>query len=59
MKKVWEFFNGNKTLFGTLILAVVGAGVVPEHTFGYQFLMWLGGILAAGGVAHKLKKGGN
>ena len=58
MKKIWDFFNGNKTLFGTLILAVVGAGVIPEHTLGYQFLLWLGGILAGGGVVHKITKKG-
>ena len=56
MKKLWDWLDGNKTLIGTLILTVTPM-LVPDHTIGFQFLMWLGGILAGGGVVHKLAKG--
>ncbi len=59
MQKIWEWLNGNKTLIGTLILALVGSGFVPEHTFLFDFLSWLGAGLAAGGVFHKVVKGTN
>ena len=59
MAKIWEWFNGNKTVIGTLILAVLSTGLIGDHTFGYEVLLWLGGILAGTGVAHKLAKGVN
>ncbi len=59
MKVIWDWLNGNKTLIGTLILALVGSGIIPDHTFLYQFLLWIGGLLAGGGLVHKLKKGVN
>jgi len=57
-KKLWNWLNGNKTLLGTLLLAILGMGFIPEHTFIFEFLMWLGGLLAGGGVVHKIIKGG-
>lgn len=59
MSKIWEWLNGNKTVIGALILAVLSTGIIGEHTFGYEFLMWLGALLAGTGVAHKLAKGVN
>lgn len=56
LQKVWNWFNGNKTLFGAVILLVLQQGLVPEHTFGYQLLLWLGNMLAGVGVVHKLAK---
>ena len=58
MKALWEWFNGNKTIIGTLILTVTPL-LLGAHTFAFEFLMWLGGILAGTGVAHKLAKGKN
>jgi len=57
MAKIWEWFNGNKTVIGALILAVLGTGIIGEHTFGYELLLWVGGLLAGTGVVHKLAKG--
>jgi len=56
MKKIWEWLDGNKTVIGTLILVATPL-LLPDHTLGFQFLMWLGGIMAGIGVTHKLKKG--
>ena len=56
MKAIWDWFNGNKTIIGTLILTVTPM-LLGDHTLGFQFLMWLGGIMAGGGVVHKLAKG--
>ena len=59
MQKLWDWFNGNKTVIGALILAVLGTGILGEHTFAYQVLIWLGGLLAGGGLVHKVAKGVN
>ena len=56
LKKLWNWLNGNKTLFGALILLLLQYGIVPEHTFLYEFLIWLGGLLAGTGAVHKLFK---
>ena len=56
MKKIWEWLNGNKTVIGTLILAVLSTGIVPDHTLGYEVMLWLGGLLAGVGVVHKAVK---
>ena len=32
MAKIWEWLNGNKTVIGALILAVLGVGIIGEHT---------------------------
>jgi len=58
MAKIWEWLNGNKTLIGTMLL-VVTPMLIGDHTFGYELLMWLGGILTGGGLAHKVIKGVN
>lgn len=54
---IWAWLDGNKTIIGTLILTLLGMGFISDQTFLYEFLMWFGGILAGGGVAHKLIKG--
>ena len=59
MKKLWEWFSGNKTIIGALILAILGTQLIPEHTFLYQFLLWIGGLLAGTGVVHKILKRDN
>jgi hypothetical protein len=56
--KLWNWLYGNKTILGTLILTI--AGMVPEgiSVFGLfdlkAALLWLGGILAGVGVAHRV-----
>ena len=56
MGKIWEWLNGNKTVIGALILAVLGVGIIGEHTLAYQILLWLGSLLAGGGLVHKVIK---
>ncbi|GAG00455.1 unnamed protein product, partial [marine sediment metagenome] len=56
MAKIWTWLNGNKTVIGTLILAVLSTGIIGDHTFGYEVLLWLGGLLAGGGLIHKVVK---
>ncbi len=58
MGAIWEWLNGNKTVIGTLILTVTPMFLEP-HTLGFQFLVWAGGLLAGGGVVHKVLKGKN
>jgi len=58
MQKIWEWLNGNKTIIGTLILTVTPM-LLGDHTFAFQFLMWLGGLLAGVGVVHKAVKPSN
>ena len=58
MKALWDWFNGNKTIIGTLILTVTPM-LLGDHTLAFEFLMWLGGILAGTGVVHKALKGKN
>ena len=52
---IWKWFNGNKTLIGTLCLAL--APFFPEYTFLYDALIWAGGVLGATGILHKIAKG--
>lgn len=58
-KKIWAWFNGNKTLFGALILTLVAQGVFGDSGFWFDLFNWLGGILAGVGVLHKVVKGVN
>ncbi len=59
MAKIWEWLNGNKTVIGALILAVLGVGIIGEQTLAYQVLLWLGSLLAGGGLIHKAVKPAN
>lgn len=56
LKSFWEWLNGNKTLFGALLLALLAHGIVPEGTIWYEVLKWLAGILTGGGIIHKIVK---
>jgi len=57
LKTLWEWFDGNKTAIGALLLAIAGSGLFPEHTFFYQLCMYLGALLGGGGLLHKIAKG--
>ena len=59
LKKIQDWFNGNKTAIGALLLALAGSGLIADHTVVYDALLWVGGILGGGGVLHKLAKGVN
>lgn len=56
--KIWDWLNGNKTLIGTLILAVAEAGIIPMNDSWHSFLVWAGTTLAGVGLAHKVFKKG-
>lgn len=56
-KLIWDWLDGNKTLLGTMVLAILGTGVISDHTFAYAFLQWLGNFMVGGGLVHKLAKG--
>jgi hypothetical protein len=67
MLKLWELFNGKKAIIGTICLYVAvyfidgflfnNLNYRPEWlSFIYQLLMWVGGILVPGGLAHKAVK---
>lgn len=55
--QLWNWLYGNKTILGTLILTVAGLvpdGIVVLGLFDLKAaLLWLGGILAGVGVAHR------
>lgn len=53
----WNWLDGNKTIFGALLLSILGQGFIPDDTFAYKFLFWIGGLLAGGGLLHKVAKG--
>jgi len=58
LQKIWDWFNGNKTVIGTLILVLAEA---DGELFGIpiveQFALWFGGLLAGTGFIHKIVKG--
>jgi hypothetical protein len=59
-KAIWNWFNGNKTLFGAFILLL--AQHVPPDSLLFGFLPikvvleWMGGILGGVGILHKVVK---
>ena len=60
LQKLWNWLNGNKTIFGTVLLTnaqFIPADFTMIGLFHVQSAMlWLGGILTGAGVAHKLAK---
>lgn len=60
MKKFWNWFNGNKTIFG-LVLLQFSTWIPPDMLFlGFipvkDAVTYLGGLLAGTGVLHKVVK---
>ena len=60
IKKIWNWLNGNKTVIGLFLITLLSqpwfADILPVTSTAYQILYWAAGILAAGGVAHKIVK---
>jgi len=56
-KKIWTWLDGNKTLFGMLLMVLVGEGVFGDSGILFELMTWLGRLLTGGGVLHKLAKG--
>jgi len=56
LQKIWNWLNGNKTFIGLFIMLVLEQGWLDPASFVYQILFWLGGLLAGGGMLHKLNK---
>jgi hypothetical protein len=58
--KIWNWLNGNKTVIGLTLLALTNQSffkqLLPDHTVLYQAIQWLAGLLAGGGIVHKLAK---
>jgi len=58
LNAIWDWLNGNKTLFGTIILYFANQpGDLLGSSLIEQAAIWLGGILLGGGVLHKVLKG--
>lgn len=57
LKTIWEWLDGNKSLFGMIILYLVEQGVFGTEGILFELMTWLGGILLGGGVLHKFVKG--
>jgi len=56
LMKIWEWFNGNKTKLGTLMITLNVSQLYPEHTAIYIVFAYLGPLLAGVGVIHMAKK---
>ena len=56
VKLILNWLNGNKTFFGMIILLFLQQGFIPSEGFLYDFLQWLGNLLAGVGVLHKIGK---
>ena len=59
MNAIWNFLNGNKTIFGLALVSFAQA--LPADTILFDIpivpiLNWLGGILTGTGVVHKALK---
>ncbi|GJQ63519.1 MAG: hypothetical protein SCALA702_25720 [Melioribacteraceae bacterium] len=54
-KKIKEWFNGKKTVIGSVMLIV--AGILDESGTTSKILYALGTLFAGTGIAHKKKKG--
>ena len=59
MQTVWNWLNGNKTIFGLVILQIATA--IPSDTSIagipiVPILQWVGGTLTGAGVIHKIVK---
>ena len=60
LEAIWNWLNGNKTIFGVLLLqlgqwlpeGIVWFGFIPVK----EAVLWLGGILAGTGILHKIGK---
>lgn len=60
LETVWAWLNGNKTLFGTILLYFANQpGYLLGSSLIEQAAIWLGGVLLGGGVIHKVVKGVN
>lgn len=54
LNKIWTFIDGNKTIFGLVILQLPDAPFIPEDWV--SSIQWLGTLLTALGVSHKAQK---
>jgi len=54
---IWKWLDGNKMLFGALIMVLVEKGVFGSDGIDYLVFDWLGKLLAGGGLLHKIVKG--
>jgi hypothetical protein len=58
--KLWNWLNGNKTIFGMFLLAVVAPNLPDDLTLVYipvkTAVEWIGGLLTGAGVIHKIYK---
>ena len=60
MEAIWNWLNGNKTLFGLIILDIAQHVDPSLLLFGFipvqAALNWVGGVLAGVGAIHKMAK---
>jgi len=59
MQTLWNWLNGNKTIFGMVILSIAQSIPADTEVIGIPLvpvLNWLGGILTGAGVVHKMAK---
>lgn len=54
ISKTWNWFNGKKTVIGTVCL--LASKYFPQHTLTYQITSTLGELLGYGGMVHKAVK---
>ncbi len=54
---LWQWFDGNKTKLGGLMIALNASALYPDHVFVYIIFAYLGPLLAGVGLAHMAIKG--
>lgn len=57
LKKLWKLADGNKTIFGSLLLAALEAGLIPVTGGWLVFLKWAVRILTGAALGHHIQKG--
>ena len=57
--KIWNWFDGNKTLFGTILMLIVNSDYVATLVTNpdlYLLFQSVSMAIFAGGLGHKIKK---
>ena len=58
-RKIWDWFDGNKTTIGSVCIAIAAHVPADVEVIGISVqsvLYWLGGAIGGTGVAHKVGK---
>ena len=57
MLKIWDFFNGKKTVLSAVIIAIISFLNASEMSQYVKYVEYIADVLLAIGVIHKIVKG--